>query len=303
MSPRWARGVSIDDQVITIEAAGTYTFRGDLADGHIVVEVGDDDEVTLVLDGVDIECSNFSAIYVANAGGGSLTVTANYDNGIQSKDDLLIDDVDITVTSANDGLKGRDSITTRDADISVEAGGDGIQASNDEDATKGVVVIESGTLDIEADGDGIQAETNLIISGGGSTHSAGSTSTKGLKATSLLTISGGTIEIDSADDAIHSNDELVIDGGEIVISSGDDGIHADTSLEINDGDITINNSYEGIESVEISLNGGNIYVVASDDGVNGAGGSDGSAFADRHGQGTFTTAEPVRSPSQAAIST
>jgi len=331
-------GVTIDGQVITIIAPGSYTFRGELADGRIVVDVGDNDDVTLVLDNAEIECSTFSPIYVANAdsvvilledgttnyvedgtsynldagedepdaaifshddltitGGGSLTVIANYDDGIRSKDDLLIESGDITVIAANDGLKGRDSITVRDADIEIEAGGDGLQSNNDEDTSKGVVVVESGTINVQADGDGIQAETSLIINGGelslitggGSTHSVGSTSAKGLKAGSSLTIDGGTMNIDSSDDAIHSNDTLVINDGEIVISSGDDGIHADTSLAINAGDITIHKSYEGIESMDLSLNGGTIRVVASDDGINGAGGNDGSALDGRPGQNLF----------------
>jgi len=47
---------------------------------------------------------------------------------------------------------------------------------------------------------------------------------------------------------------------------------------INDGEISITKSYEGIESTEIVLNGGTIYITSSDDGINGAGGKDGSGF-------------------------
>jgi hypothetical protein len=351
-------GVTVDDQVITITSAGTYTIQGELANGRIVVDVGDDDDVTLVLDNAEIHCSTFSPIYVANAdevvillasgtanvvedgetyvleagvdepdaaifshdeltitGSGSLTVIANYNDGIQSKDDLMIEGGDVTVIAANDGLKGRNSITVRDADITVDAGGDGLQSNGTEDETQGIILIESGTITIVADADGIQAATTLVINdgdvnlvtGGGSANSStlsgwgswssqGASSTsamtasaKGLKAGTSLTIAGGAIEIDSSDDAIHSNDTLVINGGEIVISSGDDGIHADTSLAINGGDITINKSYEGIESVAVSLNGGTVHVVASDDGINTAGGNDGSSLGGRPGQNVFNT--------------
>ena len=359
-------GVEVDaeQRVITLTAAGVYTIRGELTDGRIVVDAGDNDTVTIVLDGARIVCSTFSPIHVINAdevilsladgsvnyiedgdtylldegadepnaaifsaddltitGDGALTVIAHYNNGIQSKDDLLISGGDLSVTAANDAIKGRDSITVRTADITVDAGGDGLQSNNDVDPTKGTVLIESGTLTIDAGADGIQAKTTLtiedgdltVVTGGGSANSStvaggrsvngawgawgpqGTTastvdtpSAKGLKAGSELTILGGTIDIDSSDDSVHSNGVLRIDGGRITATSGDDGIHADTSLEINGGDITIGRSYEGIESMEISLNGGTIRATSSDDGINAAGGNDASAFG-RPGQNPFSS--------------
>ena len=49
----------------------------------------------------------------------------------------------------------------------------------------------------------------------------------------------GTFTIDSADDAIHSNDSIVINGGTFVMATGDDGMHADATLTINGGNIRI----------------------------------------------------------------
>jgi hypothetical protein len=98
-------------------------------------------------------------------------------------------------------------------------------------------------------------------------------SAKGLKAGVDVTILGGTIDIDSADDAIHSNDSLTINGGDIVLASGDDGIHSDSTLEINGGELSITKSYEGIESAVLTFNDGTIHIVASDDGINAAGGT------------------------------
>jgi len=284
--------------VVIVLADGTQNYVEDGA--TYILEAGTDEP----------DAAIFSHDDLTVTGSGSLTVVANYNDGIQSKDDLVIESGDITVTAANDGLKGRDSITILDADLTIDAGGDGLQSNGTEAATQGVVVIEGGTFTIEAGADGIQAASTLVINdgsfdlvtGGGSSNSSAtsgwgswgtqsttvSASAKGLKAGSSLAINGGTIEIDSSDDAIHSNDTLVINDGEIVIYSGDDGIHADTSLAINDGDVTINKSYEGIESMDLALNGGTIYVVASDDGINGAGGNDGSAIDGRPGQNMFS---------------
>ena len=97
---------------------------------------------------------------------------------------------------------------------------------------------------------------------------------KGLKAGVALTITGGSINIDSADDAVHSDDTLTVYGGTPVLASGDDGMHADSSLEIDGGAINISYCYEGLESAVITINAGNIYIVASDDGINVVGTGD-----------------------------
>jgi hypothetical protein len=250
-------------------------------------------------------------------GNGSLTVNANYNNGIQSKDDLKITGGRITVNAANDGIKGRDSVAIRDSYIIVESGGDGIQSNNDEDLGEGLVLIESGTVEITAGADGIQAETSLninggniaISSGGGSANSSnkigaqGNTwgnwgtintsvdtpSAQGLKATTDVIITGGTITLDSSDDSIHSNNGVKISGGDIVLTSGDDGIHSDSSLIISGGDINIKKSYEGLESSAITINEGNIHIISSDDGINVVGGMDGSGMNGRPGQNNFNT--------------
>jgi hypothetical protein len=114
-----------------------------------------------------------------------------------------------------------------------------------------------------------------------------------------VTIDGGTIKIDSADDSIHSNHSVTINGGDITLASGDDGMHADASLAIRGGQVTITKSYEGLESAVIKIEGGNIHVVASDDGINVVGGA--AAFAARGrpgqnplapGQSPFAVASP-----------
>ena len=246
-------------------------------------------------------------------GTGSLTVQANYHNGIASRDDLKITGGTITVNAANDGLKGRDSIAVRDGTITVNAGGDGLRSDNPDDSDKGYISIEGGTLDITAGLDGIQAEMRLAVSdgditissGGGSANSSNRSgwgnwrtpdnttkdssddSAKGLKAGVDVTLLDGTIHIDSSDDSIHSNDSLTINGGNIHLASGDDGIHADSTVVINGGDLDITQSYEGIESATITVNAGVIHLVSSDDGFNAVGGVDGSSINGRPGQNRF----------------
>ena len=347
-------GAIADESVVTINTAGTYQVSGTLKDGQIIVDTTDQENVILILAGVELTSQQSSPIYIANAekviltladgtentvtdsenylvldesgepnatifskddltinGEGTLTINANYNNGIASKDDLKITGGTIYVNAVNDGIKGKDSVTIRNGLITIFAGADGIQSTNEEDVEAGVITIEGGTLNINTALDGIQAATNLfitggeftIISGGGSANTSengggiwgnrggmeGNTnkpldSAKGLKAGVDLTITAGTFNIDSADDSIHANHSITIDGGKFLMSSGDDGIHADSSLTINNGEITLTQSYEGLESAVITINGGTIHLKASDDGINAGGGADRSSMNGRPGQ-------------------
>ena len=325
------KGVTVDGSKATITAAGTYSIRGTLTDGQIIVNTKDKEPVKLILNGATLSSASSAPIYVMDAeetviiladntenrisdgkkyvfanptddepnaaifsksdltiyGGGSLNVTGNFNDGIASKDGLVIASGTIAVTAADDGIRGKDYLVVRDGRITVNAKGDGLKSDDAEDATKGYIAIENGTLKIVAGGDAIQAETDVAVAGGTLTLSSGggykarldeNTSAKGIKGGASVVIDGGTFAIDAADDAIHSNDRIVINGGKFVMATGDDGIHADATLKINGGDIRITNSYEGIESAVITINGGDIHLVSSDDGLNVAGGSGGAGM-------------------------
>lgn len=229
----------------------------------------------------------FSMSDLTIAGDGSLVVTGNFNDGISSKDGLILAGENITVEAADDGIRGKDYIYVKNGNLYVNAGGDGLKSDNEDDATKGYITITDGNLQITSGGDGISAQTDVIINSGDFTLYTGGgstvwmddvTSAKGIKGTTAVTITGGTFSIDSADDAIHSNGDISISGGSYQIASGDDGMHADTTLTIDEGKIAITNSYEGIESATITINGGELRITSSDDGINVAGGTDGSGM-------------------------
>ncbi|WP_099157171.1 carbohydrate-binding domain-containing protein [Virgibacillus ndiopensis] len=129
------------------------------------------------------EAAIFSKDDLTINGSGTLTVNGNYNDGITSRDDLKIAGGIIEVTSVDDGIVGRDLLAMKGATVSVTATGDGVKASNDEDESKGNIVLESGTLKVKAEGDGVQAEKTVaaaggkysIVSGGGSPETIEST--------------------------------------------------------------------------------------------------------------------------------
>lgn len=230
-------------------------------------------------------------------GSGTLSVTGNYNDAIASKDTLKLMEGNYEIVSVDDGIVGRDFLYIYDGSYNITVEGDGLKTTYDIDTSKGNMIIEGGVFNIISGNDGIQSENELNIndgiftikSGGGSTNSSTSAnanmpggfgvwnnqtntedtpSAKGIKARINILILGGTYQMDTSDDAIHSNNTLTINGGNYSVSSGDDGFHSDINLNINGGDINIIKSYEGFESCIITINSGKIQITSSDDGIN-----------------------------------
>ncbi|MBN1245698.1 carbohydrate-binding domain-containing protein [Candidatus Bathyarchaeota archaeon] len=227
----------------------------------------------------------FSTSDLTIYGEGSLNVDANYNDGIASKDGLIIKSGFITVVSIDDAIRGKDYIVIKNGHINLNAGGDGLKSDNTENVTRGYVSVENAVIQITAGGDAVDARTDFIMnsgqisvtSGGGSSNNiVAGNSAKGIKAIVSLIVESGTITANSADDAIHSNGTITINGGSFTLSTGDDAIHADDSLTINNGVFVITKSYEGLESAVITINNGNIHLASDDDGINLAGGNDAS---------------------------
>ncbi len=266
-----------DAETVEIELAdGTENFLSDTAN-YLFADPADDEP----------NAALFSKADLTITGSGSLTVEGNFNDGIASKDGLVIAGGNITVTAVDDGIRGKDYLLIEDGVITVTAQGDGLKSDNEEDTAKGYIAIQGGSITITAGGDAIAAETDVLLSDGQFTLTSGggsnafvddATSAKGIKGQVSVAIDGGTYIIDSADDAIHSNGSITINGGDFTLASGDDALHADETLTINDGVINITRSYEGIESALITINGGDITLVASDDGINVAGGVDSSGM-------------------------
>ena len=265
----------------------------------------------VAIDDSDIDGAVYSKQDLTFNGSGALTVTSPAGHGIVGNDDLVLAGGTYTVTSASHGLNANDSVRiTGETDLTLDSGKDGIHAENNDDASLGFVYISGGTFAIEAEGDGISAGAYLqitdgaydILAGGGSVNgesqsseswggfrggrmetapsaeetSESSTSMKGLKAVSSLVISGGAFTIDAADDAVHSNADMTVSGGTFAIATGDDAFHADATLTVTGGAIDISESYEGLEAPHLDIQGGEISLVSRDDGLNAAGGTDGS---------------------------
>ena len=257
------------------------------------------------IDSEDIDAALYSRRDLVINGSGKLTVLSPAGKGISCKDNLILTGGTLDIQSAFHGLDANDSLRVTGVSATVTAGMDGIHCENNTDTDFGYVYISSGTFDIDAAGDGIAAGAWLQIVDGsftlltGSGHENGkdhadnwggfpggpggkattdtdSASMKGIKAATGMLLTGGSYTIDSADDALHCDSATVIRGGSYTIATGDDAIHAETALTIADGSIDISTSYEGLEAQDVAVLGGSIKLVATDDGINSAGGNDNS---------------------------
>ena len=272
--------VSKDDLKIT---GGTYDI---IAAGHAL---SGKDSVRIA-DGTFILTAEKDGIHAENADD-------------EEKGYIYIADGDFTITSDGDGMDASNIVQIEDGTFDITAGGGAAnsQKTHESDMPGGGMSQNIERPDGESmpqmgekpdeesmsqmgekpdeesmpqmgekpDGENMPQDT---------TTDESSTSTKGIKAGGGMYLNGGTYQIDSADDSIHSNANITIADGTYTLATGDDGVHADDALTVNGGTITVTESYEGLEGLTVTINDGTIDITARDDGINTAGGTDQSGF-------------------------
>ena len=110
----------------------------------------------------------------------------------------------------------------------------------------------------------------IAVEGGSLQLAAGE---KGFSAETDIRIAGGSIMVVSVDDCVHANGSAKLSGGSLVLESEAKGIHADASLTVSGGQIYVEKCLEGLEAKWIQIDGGEIEIAASDDGINASDGS------------------------------
>ena len=253
--------VSKDDLKIT---GGTYDI---IAAGHAL---SGKDSVRIA-DGTFILTAEKDGIHAENADD-------------EEKGYIYIADGDFAITSDGDGMDASNIVQIEDGTFDITAGGGAANSlkthesdmpgggmSQNIERPDGESMPQMGEKPDEEsmsqmgekpDGENMPQDTTTDESG---------TSTKGIKAGGGMYLNGGTYQIDSADDSIHSNANITIADGTYTLATGDDGVHADDALIVNGGTITVTESYEGLEGLTVTINDGTIDITASDDGINTAG--------------------------------
>ena len=239
-------GVAVEEAdgeaVITVTGGGTYRFSGELS-GHVVITADSEEDVQVILNGATITSDTDAAVSiteadeatvivadgtentltdgstrdedvddVANAalyskadltitGMGQLTVDGTYEDGIHSKDGLVITGPNVTVEAADDGIIGKDYLVLVDGTVDITSVDTGFGSDNEDDADRGWLSILGGSITVDTGDDAIKAENALAIAEGTVLVTA---SEEAIEAANIE-ILGGDIDLTSADDAINAS--------------------------------------------------------------------------------------------------
>lgn len=232
-------GVAVSGSTVTISKAGTYVISGQSDGVQIKIEAGNSDDVHIVLKGVVMTNTN-AAISATSAGHVYLTLEDGTTNSLSD--------------SASNSDEKVDAALFSKVDLTING---------------------KGTLNVDGKkNNGIKANDTLHITGGTYNITAVGDA---FNVNDELNITGTTMTIDAKEDGVKvDNDEdtsvgtMYLSDNTITVTAGDDGIHASGDLVIDSGTYTVKNSTEGLEGKSITINGGDITIYSTDDGVNAA---------------------------------
>lgn len=308
--------------LVTLTEAGTYVLSGTLADGQVVVDVPEEEDVTVVLDGVEVTSSLGSALHIRSAedatvvlaegsdnsltdpatyaqtepsvdaatgeevdapnaalystadltiaGSGALTVEGYGNDGITSKDGLVILSGDLTVNAVDDGIRGKDFLSLQGGTLAVTANGDGLTSDNTEEGT-GIIAVSGETTEITvaAGDDAVKGENAIDLVGGQLTVTQ---SLEGLESARIL-VEGGTIDVTASDDALNAASDTTtpsveISGGELTLTSEGDGLDSNGTVTMTGGTVVVNGpTMDGNGALDVDgdflVSGGDLLAVGS----------------------------------------
>lgn len=207
-------GATVENNKVKITAAGTYSIKGTIAEGQIIVDAGEDDKVYIILNGVNITCSNSAPIYIKNAKKAIISLAENTQNSVKDGETYVFEDAASDEPNAAIFSKS-DLIIIGNGSLNVDANyNNGITSKDD-------LKIQSGNITVNAKADGLRGKDSVVITNGN------------------ITVTAGEDGIKSNNDEDDQKGYVLIEGGKITITAVEDGIQAETNVFVKAGDIAI----------------------------------------------------------------
>lgn len=292
-----AESIKIEGTTVTITKGGLYDFSGSCADGAIIVDSEDSENVRLVFNGLSLTNKKGCALYIKKSAKTVLTASGKSSN-------VLTDGSDYT-----EAEEGVNAVIFSLGDLTFNGEGQFIINGNHQDGIScgGNLKITSGTMNIQSADDGIVANTGLSIKNGSfniqcpgnamKTTSVGegqgyigiesgnytfTTSVDAVNATdsiyvlngsfTTITGNGSTVEStatgwgnfgdgDQTAKGLKAGGSVEIYGGLLNFDTADDAIYANENVHVNTGCLNISSGDDGIVAAEsLTVNGGSIIV-------------------------------------------
>lgn len=274
-------GAAVSGGTVTINAAGTYVLSGELTDGQIVVDVPDDGDVRLVLNGASISSSGSAGIYVKQAGNAVITAQEATENSVSDGTGYV--SADVAEDSPNAAIFSMADLTINGTGTLNVTGN-----TNNGITSKDDLKIAQGTLKVKAVDDGILGRDMVAVGDAGITVEAGGdgiTSTNDTDTTKgFVAIADGTFDITAGSDGIQSEMAVVIEGGTFNLVTGGGNANGEVKTENGPGGFTRDSSStdttaaaaedsestsaKGIKAAgDISIKGGAFTIDSADDSI------------------------------------
>lgn len=207
-------GAWFEGNILTIFEGGEYRLSGNIVDGCVYIET--DEDVKLILDGLNVYNSEGAAVYCYKAKNLYIELAGDREN-------FFSDCAEYTFEGKNESAEENEPDAALYSNSDITFGGSGVLKINGSYGSGircgGGISLNGGTITVNAVGHGIKGGP-VSITDGNVTLTAGKNGIYSQEEDKgEVVISGGKITVDSSEDCISSAEGITVTGGTVTLFS------------------------------------------------------------------------------------
>ncbi len=295
-------GAEFDGKTVLIDRPGTYILSGTLNDGRILVRAKGED-IVLILNGVNVTCSDSSPLYVHKASSVTLVLNGKTENVftdgsaynysleycsevdgepdacVYSKADLIIRGTGTLTVNGNfkNGITSKDILKIINTNVNVTAVNNGINGKDN-------LTVQNSTVNVSAGGDGLRStqdtdptlgwadliDSNIFIASTGD----------GIQTETAVSVTNCSISIktgNGSDSAVTDGTSCkgikcnqgyaIVNSGNLLFDTQDDAFNIVGDITVNGGTFNIATGDDALHSdANLFVNGGMIVITTCNEG-------------------------------------